>query len=73
MNFDELYDLSYAKKQLSKFEKRYENHWGLRINEVFKITDSLNNSKSSKVLDLGCSIGTYAFEFCKRGYTQVAP
>ncbi|EKD27642.1 MAG: methyltransferase family protein [uncultured bacterium] len=65
--FDELYSDKYFSSQLEKFKNRENNHWAPRIKKVFDDISYLNISKGT-ILDLGCSIGTYAYEFASRGY-----
>lgn len=67
MEFDELYNDNYVNKQLDKFINRHNNHWAGRIKKVFEISTTLLPANGS-LLDLGCSIGTYAFEFAQKGY-----
>jgi len=68
ISFDNLYTNKYFYSQLEKFNNRNANHWAPRIRKVFDDISSLNVSKG-QVLDLGCSIGTYAYEFASRGHT----
>ena len=65
--YDDLYDDSYFRSQLRKFLFRRGNHWANRIEKVFGTISSLD-LLGNKVLDLGTSTGTYAFEFASRGY-----
>ncbi|MBI4839357.1 MAG: class I SAM-dependent methyltransferase [Nitrospirae bacterium] len=66
-NYNEIYDDNYFKSQLRKFLCRKGNHWTKRIEKVFDLTSKLELS-GNKVLDLGTSIGTFAYEFSERGY-----
>lgn len=66
-SFKELYNDGYIKSQLDKFLNRKTNHWAARIEKVFKDLSILELT-GKKVLDLGTSIGTYAYEFAERGY-----
>jgi 2-polyprenyl-3-methyl-5-hydroxy-6-metoxy-1,4-benzoquinol methylase len=67
MEFEELYSSHYVGRQLEKFENRHQNHWAPRIEKVFDLVEDLD-LKEGDVLDLGCSIGTYAYEFADRGF-----
>jgi 2-polyprenyl-3-methyl-5-hydroxy-6-metoxy-1,4-benzoquinol methylase len=67
-SFDTLYHSNYFQSQLNKFKNRHNNHWTGRINFVFSQLESINFN-GTHVLDLGTSVGTYAFEFATRGYT----
>ncbi len=64
---NELYNDLYFKSQLNKFLSRKKNHWASRIEKVFKIISKID-SRGNEVLDLGTSIGTFAFEFATRKY-----
>ena len=68
--FEDLYNDVYFGSQARKFRERNINHWAPRISKVFSLVASLE-LKGNKVLDLGTSVGTYAFEFAKRGYEAV--
>lgn len=63
----DLYNNIYFKSQLRKFLHRKENHWASRIEKVFKIISKID-LRGNTVLDLGTSIGTFAFEFVSRRY-----
>lgn len=65
--FEELYTDGYFNSQLEKFKNRKTNHWAPRINKVFSDIET-HNISAKKVLDLGTSVGTYAYEFADRGY-----
>lgn len=65
------YDDEYRIAQLNKFLNRNSNHWKSRIEKVFEMISNLD-IHGKKVLDLGTSIGTYAFEFAQRGYEVYA-
>ncbi|MGD9638888.1 MAG: class I SAM-dependent methyltransferase [Alphaproteobacteria bacterium] len=70
----DLYGTSYQEQQAEKYRNRENNHWKARLD----IADELYNkyvkpsfeSKSNKdvvFVDIGCSIGTFAIEFAKKG------
>jgi SAM-dependent methyltransferase len=61
------YDDIYFRSQLRKFLYRRGGHWAERIEKVFDMVSKLD-LLGDRVLDLGTSIGTYAFEFASRGY-----
>jgi ubiquinone/menaquinone biosynthesis C-methylase UbiE len=61
------YDDIYFKSQLGKFLYRKGNHWAKRIEKVFDTISKLEPI-GNKVLDLGTSVGTYAYEFAARDY-----
>lgn len=65
--FRELYSDAYAERQLDKFLHRSSNHWAPRIKKVFNLLSQIKFS-GKRVLDLGTSIGTYAYEFASRGF-----
>ena len=68
--FADLYGDVYFGSQARKFRDRKRNHWAPRISKVFSLVESLELT-GKKVLDLGTSVGTYAFEFAERGYEAV--
>ncbi|MCK4809405.1 MAG: class I SAM-dependent methyltransferase [Candidatus Omnitrophica bacterium] len=67
--FGDLYNENYVQAQLNKFHNRKLNHWAPRIAKVFDLVSQLDlRGSGEQVLDLGTSIGTYAYEFAVRGY-----
>lgn len=66
-SFSALYNKSYVNAQLEKFRNRNNNHWAPRIEKVFDMLSQLE-LPGKRILDLGTSIGTYAYEFASRGY-----
>ena len=64
-NFKNIYKNSYTQNQLSKYRNRDNNHWKIRIENGLKYIGLV---KGKKVLDLGCSIGTFAIELAKLGF-----
>jgi len=69
------YGPGYQLAQLSKYRNRHNNHWGIKI-ELARdlvaryVRPRLREKPNSDivVVDLGCSIGTFAIEFAKLGY-----
>jgi 2-polyprenyl-3-methyl-5-hydroxy-6-metoxy-1,4-benzoquinol methylase len=69
------YGTEYQHNQAEKYRNRYKNHWFKRI-ELAKLlfhkyfTEHLNKTplKDSVIVDVGCSIGTFAIEFAKMGF-----
>ena len=68
MDFDSLYSDTYTQNQLNKFFNRHDNHWAPRIKKVFELVNTYYSANFGRVLDLGTSIGTYAYEFSERGF-----
>jgi SAM-dependent methyltransferase len=66
-SYERVYSLDYSVGQLKKFLLRRDNHWKIRINHVLE-TLCLLDLAGNTVLDLGTSIGTFAFELAQRGY-----
>lgn len=62
-----MYEDAYFQSQLRKFINRKSNHWAPRIQKVFDLVSRLD-LPGKKVLDLGTSVGTYAYEFASRGF-----
>lgn len=71
VDFHTLYGDKYVLSQLRKFLYRRGNHWAKRIEKVFDIISKLE-PLGNKVLDLGTSVGTFAYEFATRGYNVTA-
>jgi len=68
------YDLKYQQRQLEKYQNRTKNHFKDRIELAQRIVDQYvlprlrDKQKQITVVDIGCSIGTFAIEFARRGY-----
>ena len=62
--FNDIYNESLFNSQLRKFMYRKGNHWAKRIEKVFDIISKLD-LLGNKVLDLGSSVGAFAYEFAK--------
>ncbi len=69
------YGDQYQNRQADKYRNRHTNHWQHRINLAFELVENhidkqLFKTKQKKkvVVDIGCSIGTFAIEFAKLGY-----
>lgn len=65
----------YQGKQADKYRNRENNHWKTRIEIANRLFDEYalpkleNKEKGAMVIvDVACSIGTFAIEFAKRGY-----
>lgn len=65
----------YQGKQAEKYRNRENNHWKIRIEIANRLFDAhalpklKNKSKDDIVIvDVACSIGTFAIEFAKRGF-----
>jgi 2-polyprenyl-3-methyl-5-hydroxy-6-metoxy-1,4-benzoquinol methylase len=65
----------YQEKQAEKYRNRENNHWKIRVEIANKLFDEyalpgLGNKEKKDVIivDVACSIGTFAIEFAKRGY-----
>jgi len=69
------YGLKYQTKQANKYRQRNNNHWKHRIKLAQDLVEKYVNPKFSHmskndivVVDIGCSIGSFAIEFKKLGY-----
>lgn len=68
------YGLEYQLKQANKYRNRDKNHWKIRIALAFDLVNKYAikniNKKAQEtiVVDVGCSIGTFAIEFAKLGF-----
>jgi len=69
------YGSGYQASQAEKFRNRKNNHWVHRIALANRLVDSYVFPKFTEVkksdvvvVDVGCSIGTFAIEFAKKGY-----
>ena len=70
-NFKDLYTPDYVQVQLEKFNNRYRNHWQNHIALAKKLVASYAPETPARMLDLGCSIGTFALEFALIGYETI--
>jgi 2-polyprenyl-3-methyl-5-hydroxy-6-metoxy-1,4-benzoquinol methylase len=67
------YGDAYQRRQAQKYREREHNHWKLRVDLAFTLARRFALPLSAKpwhemsVLDVGCSIGTFAIEFAKVG------
>lgn len=71
------YGTDYQLKQTEKYRNRKHNHWKFRIDLAHNLVEQhvlvKQQGKSKKdivVVDVGCSIGTFAIEFAKLGYNS---
>jgi len=68
------YGNEYQINQANKYRNRNNNHWKLRIELAEGLVDKFVlprfgcAQKDLNVVDVGCSIGTFAIEFAKKGY-----
>jgi 2-polyprenyl-3-methyl-5-hydroxy-6-metoxy-1,4-benzoquinol methylase len=69
------YGLDSQLAQLEKYRNRESNHWRHRIALAFELVDEYALPRLGKrdrrdvvVVDIGCSIGTFALEFARAGY-----
>jgi 2-polyprenyl-3-methyl-5-hydroxy-6-metoxy-1,4-benzoquinol methylase len=69
------YGNEYQNHQVEKYRNRQHNHWKYRIQLAFDLVEkfakpAFQNRKEKElvVVDVGCSIGTFAIEFAKLGY-----
>jgi SAM-dependent methyltransferase len=70
-NFKKLYTGDYVRAQLIKFNNRHQNHWKNHIELAKRMISQFVPKSSTKMLDLGCSIGTFAIEFSLEGYKTI--
>lgn len=73
------YGLEYQRGQAAKYRARATNHWATRVGLAMRLADehalprlgagATRNPRSIHVLDIGTSIGTFAIEFARRGFT----
>ncbi len=71
------YGRDYQLEQARKYRERADNHWVRRLELAERlvaehVAPRLAGREGSAVVvvDVGCSIGTFAIEFAKRGYTS---
>jgi len=69
--FETLYSDKYVRVQLEKFHNRATNHWQHHISLAHSLVERHANAAPSRMLDLGCSIGTFALEFALKGYETI--
>ena len=69
------YGESYQNNQLEKYHNRDSNHWRFRVELAHRLVDEhclprLRDKSAGEivVVDVGCSIGTFAIEFAKAGF-----
>ena len=68
---DAVYTSEYVKAQLGKHKNRYNNHWKNHIYYAKKMITDYFGDNHCTILDLGCSVGTYAIEFALAGYETI--
>jgi 2-polyprenyl-3-methyl-5-hydroxy-6-metoxy-1,4-benzoquinol methylase len=66
---------NYQEKQAEKYRNRESNHWKIRIDLATRLFEKyalprLGNKQKSEIIvvDVACSIGTFAIEFARHGY-----
>jgi SAM-dependent methyltransferase len=69
------YGKEYQLGQVEKYRNRRNNHWKFRIELVQRLVEDYalprleaKQKKDIVIVDVGCSIGTFAIEFAKMGY-----
>jgi len=68
------YGFDYQQKQVEKFRNRNRNHWKFEIDKIQQLFERYvlprfhKVPEEIKIVDVGCSIGTHAIEFAKKGY-----
>lgn len=72
------YGLEYHRQQAAKYRDRERNHWRARCDLCRRLVDGIalprlaargvTDPARIRVLDVGCSIGTFAIESAKRGF-----
>jgi 2-polyprenyl-3-methyl-5-hydroxy-6-metoxy-1,4-benzoquinol methylase len=68
------YGRAYQLHQAEKFRNRKNNRWKIRIDLAFELFAAYverhagRNPDKIVVVDVGCSVGTFAIEFAKRGF-----
>lgn len=67
----DLYNSSYVENQLNKFRNRHSNHFGNHINLAKDLVAEFGVKPPASLLDIGCSIGTFALEFALDGYSTI--
>ena len=67
----ELYNSSFFQSQLNKYLNRKNNHWRNHISLAKRLVADYAPKQNESILDLGCSIGTFAIEFALDGYRTI--
>lgn len=68
---NKLYTHRYVESQLEKFRNRHNNHFGNHIRLAKGLIAKYGPQPPSILLDIGCSIGTFALEFALDGYNTI--
>lgn len=66
-----LYNSTYVQAQLEKFRNRHNNHWRNHIRLAKQLVADYAPPPPASLLDLGCSIGTFALELALDGYNTI--
>lgn len=69
--FEDLYTPTYVQRQLDKFRTRHQSHWKAHLELAESLAQRFAPVPPVRMLDLGCSIGTFALEFALKGYETV--
>ncbi len=65
------YTPDYVQAQSDKHRARYQNYWKNHIRWAKDLVDEYGKEAPATLLDLGCSVGTYAIEFALDGYETI--
>ena len=68
---DSVYTSEYVRVQLGKHNNRYNNHWKNHIYWAKRLVTDFRGNHPGILLDVGCSVGTYAIEFALDGYETI--
>ncbi|MCP3924044.1 MAG: class I SAM-dependent methyltransferase [Desulfobacterales bacterium] len=68
---DSIYSNKYVESQAEKFRNRKTNHFANHIRLAKDLVRKYGPSPPTTILDLGCSIGTFAIEFALDGYRSI--
>ena len=77
MNLTQNFGVKYQQEQADKYRNRATNHWKNRIDLAYMLFNNYavpefsdTRPENIRILDIGCSIGTFAIEFAKLGYSS---
>lgn len=68
------YGQNYQKTQADKYKNRASNYWKHRVELAHRLVEDHalprfpSSNQSINIVDIGCSIGTFAIEFAKKGF-----
>lgn len=70
-----LYGEQYQREQVAKYRSRHDNHWRIRLDLAAALHGRFaapmlggRDPSDVTVVDVGCSIGTFAIDYARRGY-----